>query len=109
MTMRTTKCAECEEYFNETLPVYNHDGQEIYVCAGCRDRYYAYCEECDCYYPKEDLMTVDGEKRVCQSCLHRHYERCDDCEEYFRTEDLEDGFCAECRAALAEEREVTAA
>lgn len=103
------QCAECEEYFNEILPVYNHDGREIYVCAGCRDRYYAYCEECDCYYPKEDLVAVDGEKRICPTCLHRHYEQCHECGDYFRKEDLGDGLCSACREALAEEREVTAA
>ena len=65
----SSQCDACEEYFGETYPVYNSDGREIYVCASCRDRHYAYCAECGCYYPQEEVVAVEGGARICRHCL----------------------------------------
>ena len=67
----TSRCESCDEYFEDTYPVYNSEGIEIYVCANCRDRYYAYCEECGGYYPKESVTTTESGTRICESCLER--------------------------------------
>ena len=96
-------CDECDQYFSNTYPVYDSRGNTIYVCAGCRDRYYFYCEECDSYYPKETMTIVNGDVHVCPDCLERKYRKCEECGEYFLKEDVEDGLCPTCRAAHEEE------
>ena len=63
------QCDDCEGYFHDTYAVYNCDGEEIYVCADCRNRYYAYCEECDRYYPRENVRTTEDGSRICDNCL----------------------------------------
>ena len=101
-------CDECEEYFAETYPVHSSGGEVIYVCAGCRDRYYAYCEECHEYHPKDEVITVEGGRRVCSGCLDRRYKLCDDCGNYFRSEELRDGLCSICRTHAGGEKELVA-
>jgi len=96
-------CDECDQYFSNTYPVYDSRGNTIYVCAGCRDRYYFYCEECDSYYPKANMTIVNGDVHVCPDCLERKYRKCEECGEYFLKEDVEDGLCPTCRAAHEEE------
>ena len=61
-------CDECEEYFETTYPVYDEEDNEIYVCAACRNQYYAYCRDCGEYHPRT-LMTVqeDG-SMLCRRC-----------------------------------------
>ena len=67
----TSRCECCDDFFEDTYPVYNHEGIEIYVCANCRDRYYAYCEECGAYYPKEYVTTTKEGERICDRCLEK--------------------------------------
>ena len=67
----TSRCDSCDEFFRDTYPVYNSEGTEIYVCANCRDMYYAYCSECGGYYPKEEVNTVVNGERICCHCQER--------------------------------------
>lgn len=67
----TSRCECCDDFFEDTYPVYNHEGIEIYVCANCRDRYYAYCEECGAYYLKEYVTTTKEGERICENCLEK--------------------------------------
>ena len=67
----SSRCDSCDEFYDDTYPVYNSEGIEIYVCANCRDRYYAYCSECGEYYPKDEVITADDGERICNHCLER--------------------------------------
>ncbi len=62
------ECDECEEYFEETYPVYNNDGEEIYVCSYCRSRHYTYCEECGSYHPNDEMTLMPDGMCVCADC-----------------------------------------
>lgn len=97
------RCEECDEYFHNTYPVHDCNGNEIYVCVGCSDRYYFYCDECGSYHPKEGMTIVNGDIHVCSYCLESKYKTCSVCGEYFLKEDLEDGLCPTCRATVEEE------
>ena len=93
------QCEICNEYFPETYPVRDRDGHEISVCINCRDRYYAYCEECDTYYPKDMITETANGELVCPDCLARRFEKCEDCGKYFAKGTLKEGLCADCMAA----------
>ena len=95
------RCEVCEEYFANTYPVMDEHGREIYVCADCRDRYYVYCGECECYFPKDKVIEVADGSHVCADCLAQLYEKCEGCGRYFPKEELLEGHCAECRNAGA--------
>ena len=92
------RCEECEDYFHETYLVYNHEGSETYVCASCRDRYYACCNDCGYYYPREDVVVIADNRCVCQDCLAAHYSKCDECGRYFRNPEVREGLCPACHA-----------
>lgn len=73
-----SRCDECEDYFSDVYPVYNENDQEIYVCANCRDRYYAYCDECDSFYPKDKIATLKNGERICTHCQSLREQNADD-------------------------------
>ncbi|SEH23149.1 hypothetical protein [Selenomonas sp. KH1T6] len=103
------RCEACGDYFSSTYLVIDSHGHETYVCAGCRDRLYAYCDECHVYYPKADVVEVAEEIRICPSCLERHYAKCPDCGKYFLKEELKDGRCVDCLAKFKENGKEVAA
>ncbi|MBP3819974.1 MAG: hypothetical protein J6H31_16935 [Butyrivibrio sp.] len=66
------QCDECEEYFESVYPVYDLDGNEIYVCAACRNQYYAYCRDCGEYHPREIMAVQEDGTMLCRSCQSAH-------------------------------------
>ncbi len=105
-----SRCEECEDHYEDIYPVYNTEGQEIYVCANCRDRDYAYCSDCDNYYPKEVVVLVENEDStstpVCPHCLEEHYKQCICCGRWGIKGGMEDGACPKCKTQ--HEREMVA-
>lgn len=76
----TSQCDSCGEYFGDVYPVSNSEGTVIYVCVSCRDRYYAYCSECGCYYPQDEVTGEENGERVCCHCMERREKEKEDSE-----------------------------
>ena len=74
-------CGNCHDYVGETFPVYNGEGDMVYVCEGCRDRYFTRCGDCEDYYPNGQVRSVEG-GYVCSGCLAEGYFCCEECGEY---------------------------
>ena len=85
----SAQCDECGDYCDEDdlYTVHNADGDEIRVCANCRDNYYSYCERCGEYYPSEHVNYIDG-MDVCDDCRDEYYEQCEDCDEWHLREEM---------------------
>ncbi len=81
-------CAECEGRSDETFLVRDGCGNIIHVCEACRDRYYTCCDECEEYYPDDQVDVAGDGGHVCRGCLERLYICCDGCGEPYREEDL---------------------
>ena len=77
-------CDDCGEPCEEIYAVHDSDDEIIHVCEYCRDNHYTYCDNCDEYYPSDDMTCIANGNYVCQSCLEEYYTACDDCDEYYR-------------------------
>ena len=96
-------CDDCEEDCEETYSVHDSNGDIIYVCEHCRDNHYTYCDNCDEYYPSDDMTCIANGDYICPGCLEEYYSVCD---EYYRRSSLflavnDDGeeiqICEDCR------------
>lgn len=67
--------------------VFDQNGNEIVVCEGCLEEYYAYCEHCDQYH-HVDNMTWIGDEYVCDNCREEDYARCSVCGEWHARDDM---------------------
>ena len=102
-------CAQCEEYHrgNETYIEEIDD----YVCEGCLEWYYTWCEDCGQYHHNHNVRHVDSVERwVCDDCLDENYTRCAECGEYFPDEVMEETddetyMCPTCYDKLKKENE----
>lgn len=83
-------CDHCEEYFDDDdlYPVHDERGNTIYVCANCREEYYAYCDDCGEYWPEDMVRETGDGDHVCDRCIEEDYEQCEDCDEYYRRADM---------------------
>lgn len=84
------RCQECGNLCDEDDLTIVHDtyGNEISVCEDCCDRYYEFCNDCEEWYPNDEIICVDGGyTHVCEGCLEEDYTRCDCCGEYYLNED----------------------
>lgn len=102
-------CEDCHDGFadeDDLYTVYDSRGNSRQVCQSCRDRYYTYCDRCDCYYPNEDVERVDGEY-LCPGCREEYCSACEDCGELHLDGELvvfhnargeEIRVCEDCRA-----------
>ena len=82
-------CDDCRERCSETYTVYDEDDREYYVCAECRDRYYTYCDRCECYYPNDNMHNIHGEY-ICHGCCEQNYTRCNTCNTYHLNDEIYD-------------------
>ncbi len=89
------ECDCCGEHYNEDELhyVFDEDGTEIRVCDNCSDQYYVYCEECESYHHRDDMIRVQNGNYVCSNCLERYYTYCDYCEEYVYRDSLVEVHC----------------
>ena len=79
-------CAECEERVGETFCVHDSRGNEIWVCEYCRSEYFTCCDNCDEYYPRDEMTEADNGWMYCPDCRDSHLEECEDCGRFFRHE-----------------------
>lgn len=104
-------CEDCQEYTTgETTEVHSSNGYPHYVCQGCLEENYRYCEGCDEYHHESGGDdTNDGFR--CHSCLGEDYCVCDGCGEYAHVDDTEeiDGeyFCESCAGDIRADREAS--
>lgn len=96
---RAEVCSQCEGVDYTDDGIYDHNGD--FHCEGCAEDLAA-CEDCNEYYPADDLNTVycgsmRSEKRVCDAC-RRDYHRCEDCGDYTDTDhgDNDTTLCLRC-------------
>ena len=81
-------CQECENYTSETWEVFNRHGERIHVCESCLDEHFRLCENCEEYYPREQISTTGDGSHVCHNCLENDYILCSECDEYFLADEL---------------------
>lgn len=80
-------CEYCNEYHRDHETYVRGYG---YVCDGCLERWFYYCECCDTYVQEDDVYYVDCEDRyVCDRCLSEYYTRCEDCDGYFPNDEIQ--------------------
>ena len=84
------------------------DATGEYVCENCRDNYYSYCTECDCWEKNEDMSCLYdeyGEEHwVCSDCYDRVAYTCENCGETFYNKDAYENLvcCEECNNEVNE-------
>ena len=102
-------CECCDEYHRGEE--YYIDCEDRYVCEDCLDNYYALCEECDEYFPRDEINQATDEHghhiHVCDGCLDYYYTECCECGEYHRENEMTeiydgDHVCSECLNKYAE-------
>ncbi|MBR3748167.1 MAG: hypothetical protein IKN27_14530 [Selenomonadaceae bacterium] len=81
-------CSECDEYYSETWEVINRHGERIQVCEHCLNNLYRFCELCEEYHPREQVIEAGDGSWVCSSCLENEYLLCDECHEYFPADEV---------------------
>ena len=76
-------CEECTDvYLEEDL--FWMEGRNHYVCEGCRDDYYFFCEDCGEWDHLDDSYLTTSDEYVCTGCREDHYIFCDGCDRIFR-------------------------
>ena len=81
-------CHDCDEYYSETWEVINRHGERIQVCEHCLNNHYRFCELCEEYHPREQVIEAGDGSWVCSSCLENEYLLCDECHEYFPADEV---------------------
>ena len=97
-----TSCEECganlccDHY-------YFMDDDDAYVCENCRDEHYDFCEECNCWYLKDNMITVENGDRCCEHCVEDKYTKCEKCGDYVKDTNTLEGeeYCDECFEEVA--------
>lgn len=83
-----TYCEWCEEHHSgETTTVHDRYGDLIEVCDDCLRNDFSRCEECDEWYPTDEMYRNGDGDYLCDDCSVS-YERCENCEELYRDLDL---------------------
>lgn len=77
------QCEWCEEWFDDDdlYTVRDENGNEMQVCADCRDEHFEFCEHCEGYHHENAMNYIDGIS-VCDDCRDEYYEECDECGEW---------------------------
>ena len=79
-------CEYCEEYHRDEQQYVDGYG---WVCEGCLERNFAYCDCCGNYAREDYTYYVECEDRyVCEHCIDSYYTYCEDCGEYYPDEDM---------------------
>ena len=81
-------CECCNNCFNEDdlYIVHEQNGETLEVCKDCRNRYYAYCDDCGEYYPQDDMTETMHGNWVCPDCLESIYIQCAYCGGWVKAE-----------------------
>jgi len=79
----TAECQWCQEWFQEkdVESAIDRRGDYIQVCTDCLEKHFDECHECNEYFPKDILKTIqidDGGVQVCPWCLKKFH--CDKAE-----------------------------
>lgn len=69
-------CGEMVQTINARFAHY--DGREVEICDECLDEHFVCCDSCNEYYPRNELMEIDGEF-VCNECAKNIIEACRYC------------------------------
>ena len=78
---------------------------DSFVCEGCLDYNYFYCEECGEYYPNDQAQQV-GNQAMCEDCASDNSFECRECGNRFHTdEDYGHECCGPCCDDLQGERD----
>ena len=82
------QCDECGRFIDEddVTWVINEDGDEVAVCAECRDEYYFYCPHCCQWHHCNNGTRLATDEWVCNECRDKYCYQCDICEEWFPNE-----------------------
>ena len=99
---RKRVCDECGGLVDNLYEVRNRQDDIVYVCQECRSLYYEYCEDCEEYYPKGELVIVANGRHICHRCIEDDYTKCEKCGKWYRSDDISGGLCSNCRADEAE-------
>lgn len=91
-----TSCEECGCTLCSDHYYCMEDG--TYLCEDCRDEHYDYCNNCEEWYPNNEMRTANDGDTYCSECFNDMFERCDECGDYFRDIDDVDGhkYCSSC-------------
>ena len=107
-------CYDCEKRFmrEDITEVHDEDGDIVYVCDNCLEKYYSRCDECQEYFPDDTLRNFSDGTLCCDSCFEEHYISCEYCGDPIRHENVKSAFnplgnkvilCNECFENLCEE------
>ena len=94
------ECADCGEFFDNTVTACDRLGNEIEVCNDCAENYTS-CEECSDLHKNINIVK-DGryEHCICDNCLSDNYVKCEDCGNYFPQEKIGSiggkDYCPDC-------------
>ena len=81
-------CSECDEYYSETWEVINRHGERIQVCEHCLNNHYRFCELCEEYHPREQVIEAGDGSFACSNCIENNFMLCDECDEYFPVDEV---------------------
>jgi hypothetical protein len=77
-------CRHCGDHIHEDDGYFYCDDA---YCNSCFCDLFGYCEDCEEYFPQDELYEVHTDHRntayVCEHCRSSNYTQCNDCEEYF--------------------------
>jgi len=97
------ECQYCGERFLKWDGMSYVPSEGGYVCDGCLDDNYSWCDDCESYHRNSEMQTVDmwdgGTRSLCDGCLE-YYNICEDCGKYIYEDDTvscDDGWiCPDC-------------
>ena len=86
-------CHCCDDWFRPDADG-ARDCNGDWICQNCLDNNYGYCEECEEYFPYEDIHRVydkDGDEiNICSECRDKYFARCTGCDELWDKDVLKD-------------------
>lgn len=92
-------CYDCGEFTpeNNITVVYNHCGEEHFICENCicDSSKYFYCNDCEAWYDETicSYTTEDGQI-ICEGCRYENYFECSSCGEIVFNDSGH--YCEEC-------------
>lgn len=98
------RCEDCDEVrYGDGTWANNMYGDHVIVCEYCRDRNYRWCEDCEEFYPEEEVSYLEGVgATICDGCRDDHYVQCDNCGCWMHENDAnyddegDHAYCNEC-------------
>lgn len=103
-------CPSCEQpkTDDQLIQTYDENGEQIYVCKQCLDKYTTQCYNCgdtlDVYDFSYPVIYTRNDEPICNTCFQRKYAICNNCGEIFESYEtfLVDGqrLCEDCCVQL---------